>query len=249
MLESAVRMHPDLEKLVALQKAESDLKRLETDLGEIPRLKSALDDRVAAERGRLDAARSALDTCNKARKQHEAAVEDAKVRLSKFKSQLMDVKTNKEYTAVLHEIETVERDVREREDLVLVEMERAEGLQAEVKREEVAFKTVESEGKAENLALDARARKVEEEAKRLRAERDQVAETVPEEALALYRRVAKLRGVAVAEARDGMCQVCRVKLRLQRYVELKRNEKVFQCEVCNRILYYEPPPPVVAPTP
>jgi hypothetical protein len=109
----------------------------------------------------------------------------------------------------------------------------------------VAFRAVEQEAKAEGASLDARAAKLEAEAKRLRAERDEAAATVPDEVLRLYRRVAKLRGTAVAEAREGMCQTCHVKVRPQVWVELRRNEQLFQCESCSRILFYEPPPPTV----
>ena len=65
----------------------------------------------------------------------------------------------------------------------------------------------------------------------------------------LFQRVAKLRGVAVAAARDGRCQECHLLLRLQMYSELKRNDAITQCPQCNRILYYEPPAPVAAPEP
>src|SRR6266540_3112103 len=195
-------MNPDLERLVQLQHAESELKRVEADREAVPRVRGELVGKLAEERGRLDAARSGLDACQKARRQHEQGLQDLEAKRSKYKGQLMDVKTNKEYTAMLHEIEAVERD-----------------------------------------------RKLEEEAARLRRERDQVAGTVPEEALALFQRVARLRGTAVAEARDGMCQLCHMKLRLQMYVELKRNEVIVQCPSCSRILYYEPPVPTVAPEP
>jgi predicted nucleic acid-binding Zn-ribbon protein len=73
-----------------------------------------------------------------------------------------------------------------------------------------------------------------------------VAATVGSDVLELFQRVARLRGVAVAEARDGMCQVCHVKLRLQMYAEIKRNEEIQQCPACNRILYYVPPPAATA---
>ena len=72
-------------------------------------------------------------------------MQDLETKRSKYKGQLMDVKTNKEYTAMLHEIEGVEREIRAREDLMLAEMEKAEGLTAEVKREEGDFKVVETE--------------------------------------------------------------------------------------------------------
>ena len=238
-------MNADLEKLVRLHNVEADLKRAESDLAEIPRLRRDIEEKLARDRDRLDAARAALEASQKARRQNETAVQDLETKRSKYKGQLMEVKTNKEYTAVLHEIEGVERDIKAREDVVLEEMERAEGLALDVRREEADFKGVEADAGKEKAELDARTAKLEGEAAQLRKERDAVAASIPEEALALYARVAKQRGTGVAEARDGMCQACHVRMRLQIWVEVKKNERLFQCESCSRVLFYEPPPPTV----
>ena len=238
-------MNADLEKLVRLHHVEADLKRAESDLAEIPRLRKEIEEKLARDRARLDAARAALEASQKARRQNETAVQDLETKRSKYRGQLMEVKTNKEYTAVLHEIEGVERDIKAREDVVLEEMERAEGLALDVRREEADFKGVEADAGKQKAALDARAAKLEGEAAQLRKERDAVAASIPEEALALYARVAKQRGTGVAEARDGMCQACHVRMRLQIWVEVKKNERLFQCESCSRVLFYEPPPPTV----
>jgi predicted nucleic acid-binding Zn-ribbon protein len=240
-------MNPTLESLVRLQQAENDLRRVESELLAVPRAKADLLAKVAEERGRLDAARAALDAGQKARKQHEAEVQDLETKRSKYKGQLMDVKTNKEYTAMLHEIEAVEREIRSREDQILAEMERAEGLAAEVKREEALFKTVEEEGKAQAKVFDSRAAGLQAEAQSLAAERDKVAVSVPEDAMELFKRVAKLRGTGVSPAVDAMCTLCHMKLRPQMWVDLKKNEEIFQCPACSRVLYYEPPVPEVHP--
>jgi predicted nucleic acid-binding Zn-ribbon protein len=242
-------MNPDLEKLVRLHHVEADLKRTESDLAEIPRLRQEVEDRLARDRSHLDAARAALAGSQKARKEHEGSVADLKAKLSKYKGQLMEVKTNKEYTAVLHEIDGVEREIKARDDLTFGEMEKEEALAQEVKREEADFKAVEADAKKEKAELDARAASLGVEAERLRKDRDAVAASVPEEALALYTRVAKQRGTGAAEARDGVCQACHVRMRLQIWVEVKRNEQLFQCESCSRVLYYEPPPPTVVAEP
>jgi len=238
-------MNADLEKLVRLHNVEADLRRAESDLAEIPRLRRDIEEKLARDRDRLDAARAALEASQKARRQNETAVQDLETKRSKYRGQLMEVKTNKEYTAVLHEIEGVERDIKAREDVVLEEMERAEGLSQDVRREEADFKGVEAHAGKEKAELDARTAKLEGEAAQLRKERDAVAASIPEEALALYARVAKQRGTGVAEARDGMCQACHVRMRLQIWVEVKKNERLFQCESCSRVLFYEPPPPTV----
>jgi predicted nucleic acid-binding Zn-ribbon protein len=235
-------MNPDLERLIRLQHAESELRRVEAELAEVPRQKDELKQDLDRERGRLDAAREALAQTQKARRQHEADLQDLETKRARYKGQLMEVKTNKEYTAMLHEIEGVERDVRTREDQILAEMERSEAVTAEVKSEEEAFKTAEGRAREGGRALDDTARRLEEGRGRLQGERDAIAATLSDDVLELFQRVARLRGVAVAEARDGMCQVCHVKLRLQMYAELKHNDEIQQCPACNRILYYVPPP-------
>jgi len=49
----------------------------------------------------------------------------------------------------------------------------------------------------------------------------------------------------MAEARDEVCQVCRIHIRPQIFTEVKRNDEIRYCESCHRILYYIP---VEAPT-
>jgi len=242
-------MNPDLEKLVRLHNTEFELKRVEAELAEIPKKRRAIEERLERDRSHLDAARAALEASQKARKQNEASVQDLETKRSKYKGQLMDVKTNKEYTAVLHEIEGVEREIKAREDVILEEMEKAEGLAASVKREEADFKVVEAEARKSQAELDAATARLQANAGRLGGERDAVAASVPDAARELYTRVAKQRGSGLAEARDGMCQACHVRMRVQIWVEVRKNEQIFQCESCSRIYFFEPPPPVVVAEP
>jgi predicted nucleic acid-binding Zn-ribbon protein len=239
-------MNPDLEKLVQLQKADAELRRVETALQEVPKQRAEAEGRLKQERSRLDQGKEALAESQKARRQHEGGLQDLETKRSKYKGQLMEVKTNKEYTAMLHEIENVEREIKGREDQILLEMERAESLTAEVKREEALFKSAEEGHRKEARALEERQSALEAERARLKQDRDAVAQGLGSDLLELYGRVARLRGSAVAEARDEMCQVCHVKLRPQMYMNLKHNEEIVQCPACNRILYFEPPVPVVA---
>jgi hypothetical protein len=146
---------------------------------------------------------------------------------------------------MLHEIEGVEREIGAIEDRVLENMEVAEGLSATVKAEKGRFQEAEARHAEATRALDARRQTLTAERDKAAAEREAVASTIPEDLLALFQRVARLRGTAVAEARDGMCDQCRMALRPQMYVEVKHNDAVTQCPSCSRILFYAPPPPVV----
>jgi predicted nucleic acid-binding Zn-ribbon protein len=243
-------MNADLERLVRLQQAETNLKRVESSRLDLPRLRAEAAAALEAEKTRLAAAREAVESCQKARRKYEAELQDLEAKRSRYKSQLMDVKTNKEYTAMLHEIEGVEREIRAREDLVLAEMEKAESLTAEAKREEKAFQAADEQARTRGREMDEEERRLQAEADRLGAERDAVAAEVPSAMLELFQRVARVRGTAVSEAtKDAMCSQCHVKLRPQMFVDLKRGDEMFQCPQCNRILYYEAPVPVVVPQP
>ncbi len=240
-------MNPELERLIQLQRTESELRRIQAELAQVPVERTRRENELAGERARLEAAREALSASQKARRGHESGLSDLEGKRSKYKGQLMEVKTNKEYTAMLHEIENVEREIRGIEDRILVEMERAEALVSDAKREEVAFKEIEQRHRGEVARLEEKARSLTAKAEKLAAERKVVAGTIDAEVLDRFDRIAKKRGTAVAAARDGTCQECHVKLRPQMYVDLKRNEDITECPACNRILYYEPPVPVVVP--
>ena len=173
-------------------------------------------------------------------------MQDLETKRSKYKGQLMEVKTNKEYTAVLHEIEGVERDIKAREDVILEEMERAESLVSRRQARGGGLQASSRSTRRRRRGTSTLARRRSgPRPQRLASERDEVAASVPEEPLALYARVAKQRGTGVAEARDGMCQSCHVRMRVQIWVEVRKNEQIFQCESCSRVVFYDPPPPTV----
>ena len=116
-----------------------------------------------------------------------------------------------------------------------------------VKREELSFKDVEQSHRSEVKAVDEEIRSLEAQAARAGALREAALADLSDELRDTYLRVAKLRGgIAVAEARDGACTACHLKLRLQMFVEIRRMDGVHQCPACQRLLFYEPPAPTVA---
>lgn len=236
-------MHPQLEKLVQLQRAETRLKELQAGLDDVPRQRAVQEEALVAERGRLDAARAELEQSQRTRRQKEGELQALEARRDKYKGQLREVKTNKEYSAMLHEIEGVEREIRAVEDAILVELERAEGLEAAVRNEQADFRQAEERHRAELVRLAGQQRQLEEQRAVAQAERDGVATGLPGEMVERFQRVAKVRGTAVAEAKDGLCLQCHVQLRPQLFMEVKRNEELIQCPSCSRVLFYEPPAP------
>ena len=236
-------MHPDLETLVDLHRADVELRRFDSELSALPQKKAAIDAQIVADRAALDAAKAALDGQSKDRKRLELEVQDFEAKRSKYKGQLGEVKTNKEYTALLHEIENVEREIRSREDQILEAMEQVEGGQARVKAEEAAFKGVEATRREEIKAIEAKIKECEAQRAAVAATREKKVGVLKPDLLAEYTRILARRGTALAEAKDGGCTMCHVKLRAQVYVDVKRNDAIITCSSCSRIMFFVAPPP------
>lgn len=236
-------MHPDLETLVDLHHADVELRHFDSELAALPQKKAAIEARIVADRAALDAAKGALDGLSKDRKRLELEVQDFEAKRSKYKGQLGEVKTNKEYTALLHEIENVEREIRSREDSILEAMEKVEGGQARVKAEESSFKGVEAERREEIKAIEARIKQCEAERAAVATTREKKVTVLKPDLLGEYSRILARRGTALAEAKDGACTMCHVKLRAQVFVDVKRNDAIITCSSCSRIMFFNAPPP------
>jgi predicted nucleic acid-binding Zn-ribbon protein len=236
-------MHPDLEMLVDLHRADVELRRFDAELVALPEKKAAIEAQIVADRAALDAAKGALDGLGKDRKRLELEVQDYEAKRSKYKGQLGEVKTNKEYTALLHEIENVEREIRSREDLILDAMEKVEGGQARVKAEEASFKDVEATRRDEIKLIEGKIEASRKARAEVAATRENKVGTLKPDLLAEYTRILQRRGTALAEAKDGACTMCHVKLRAQVYVDVKRNDTIIPCSSCSRILFFNAPPP------
>jgi predicted nucleic acid-binding Zn-ribbon protein len=82
---------------------------------------------------------------------------------------------------------------------------------------------------------------------RITRERAELVASLDRQVLTLFEMVSKRRnGVAVAEARGGICTICHVRLRPQVFNTVRRNEQIIQCDHCNRILYFTPGAPAPA---
>jgi uncharacterized protein len=232
-------MLPDLERLVRLQQIETAGDQARRRLHTLPSDHQALDARLAAAQAVVDAAKESLAASATTRRNVEKELAVVQARLSKFKDQLMEVKTNKEYQAMQKEIATAEREVRSFEDRILDRMEEAEALQADIKRGEGELKKEMAEIAAAREALDAERKQIEASLEKLSRDRAAVAHDISPAAMALFEHLSRSRKPpAVVEARDGHCSFCHVRLRPQIYNEVRRNAALIQCESCQRLLFF-----------
>jgi predicted nucleic acid-binding Zn-ribbon protein len=240
-------MSPDLERLIKLQHLDSTIHDARHAIAAHPQRLAEADARLDAAQAVVEGARQRLKDSQEARRVAEKDAALYQSRLTKFKDQLSAVKTNREYTAMQHEITTAQNELGAAEEKVLERMMEGDTITADLKAAESALveqrKQIEAEKKelADDLsaeqealarALDTRAALVKELEPRL---------------LGLFEQVARARkGVALCSAtRDGLCSVCHVRLRPAVFQQVRHNDTIVQCDTCQRILYYVPPPPPV----
>ena len=235
-------MLPDLQHLIHLQEIDSGIERTKRRIVEIPAAQQALESRSAAHAAAVQAVKDRIASTSANRREIEKEVAGVQGRLSKYKDQLMAVKTNKEYQAMQTEITTAEGLVRSYEDRLLDLMQLSENESADLRAAEAEMKSEQAAIASEQKALEAEKATRQSELERLTSERAAVMKEISADALTVFARVAHGRkGVAVAEAKDGLCTVCHVRLRPQVFNEVRRNESIIQCDSCTRILYYIPP--------
>jgi uncharacterized protein len=241
-------LHPDLQHLIHLQQLDLEAERQRRRGADIPVLQAALDARIAERTATVDAVKARMAACQVARREIEKDLAAVQTRLSKFKNQLMEVKTNKEYQAMQKEMSVAEQEISDYETRLLERMEESDGLSVELKTAETALKAEQGEIARERQALEAEKSQLTATLQQTTDERGRTAAQVSRESLAVFERVAHGRkGVAMAEARDGLCTVCHVRLRPQIFNQARRNETIIQCDSCTRILYFVPSPSATAP--
>jgi hypothetical protein len=231
-------VNPDLRNLIALQDTELKIASLQKQISDIPKQVETYREELV----RLEEAHQhrvvQLQEDTKRRRTFESEVDMMRARLSKLKDQLMLVKTNKEYTAMLHEIQMAEAQIRQEEDQILEIMEEMENLEASLKSDERELKARAEEIKKSVQACQSAIPELEAALVSLGEEKARAESNIQSELLARYRRIAELRkGIALAEARDELCTACHVRIRPQVYAELLGTEDIHSCDSCSRILY------------
>ncbi len=233
-------MLPDIDKLLELQIADKEIRRLQDEVAALPKRTAVIEQKLAGTKAHLEKVRVAAKGDEANRKKFEANIKDLQGKISKYRDQSLDVKTNDQYKALLHEIQFAEEEIRLNEDRILEVMVSVDTREKEVKAAEAELKAETAEIEKEK----EEARKVTaEDQKKLgdwNAKRDVLRQATSEDLLRHYERVMKFRGSGLAEVRDQKCMGCQVMLRPQIYNEVRIGEKIVICDSCQRIYYYIP---------
>jgi predicted nucleic acid-binding Zn-ribbon protein len=234
-------MSPLLTALVALQKLDTAAEIARRRLAELPAKERQADDQVVAAETGERAADEAIAANHHNRRALEKDVSQVDSRLARFDEHKVAVKTNHEYTALLHEITTAKQEKDQLEEQILFLLEAADELA--VKKLEAARVTAQARKEQSEIkeTLAKERRQLDKELEGLAADRAREAGTVDAATLARYDQLLKQRRMVAVAAMDGeLCSACHVRLRPNVTVLVRRNDGIVQCDSCQRILYMVP---------
>lgn len=240
MKERGMRLREELARLIELQKMESAAGRIQAKKKDLPVRIITLEEEFKSFSAIVDTEREQLESLRKRRREKDVQLLAGQEALKRTRERLFEVKTNKEYQAMLKEIEAFEAKNSRLEDEMISLLDELDHL-------ETALKTGEGE-------LEAHRRRYEEEKARLEAELNSLAgelnvcvrkgselkKEIPAELLRKYDQIKSAgRGVAVVAVWKEVCEGCHMSIPPQLYNELQKSVLLTTCPNCNRIIYWE----------
>ncbi len=246
-------MIPHIETIVELQRALDRLQETERRLTEIPDWMRELHQQHATRKAEIAVSEQAAVEAAEERKAAEAAIQDAQEKLKKYQQQINLVTTQREYGALLQEMDTVKRLIAAGEEQGLAALEKAEKAQKSLAELRESFREVDEQYAAEAARWEGEKPGFAREADQFRTQIGTLRERLPRGIVALYERVrVRYGGAGLATVRkferpgkaqfEWHCSSCNYRVRPQVVVEIRSATELVQCDGCKRILFLEEEP-------
>lgn len=235
-------MKAELQGLIALQRTDTDIRRLEKLFQEIPEGRAAIEREFEQRAFDFREVETRRDETSAARAASEAELHLTREHLERAERNLMRSQNEKDYTAAIREADAARKLIATLEAQILERMEALEKADAEIAEHAPELERLQKELDINLQEYEQQTVAQTEQLAHLRAERERLERELPKSAISLYNRIsARIRDrVAVAEAKNGACTACLMTLRPQIMVQVRRGEEIVTCDNCNRILYFVP---------
>lgn len=231
-------MKEQIALLVELQKIDQEIKSLNTKKETLPEKARELEAAFQSRKEQVDEERTGLESLNKLHKEKESELKQGQEKLRKSRERLLEVKTNKEYQAMLTEIEAVEQGNGRIEEDILVLYDRIDEKKNLLKGHEKEFAQHKAAFDVEKKRLDEEIASIDGALEEQKKKFDSVVPGLKPDLRRRYEMIKGRRnGIAVVAARNAVCTGCNLNLPPQLYNELQRSEELICCPNCNRIIY------------
>ena len=226
-----------LKILFELQSIDDQLDELEELRGDLPNAVEVLEEKISAIKDSVVNKETEQKESLKKRKENDNEIEKLKENQKKFKAQLYQVRNNKEYDALTKEIDHTDELISklEAENDALADL--SKNLTDEIESVKPQLDELNEELKVKQADLKVIIKANEKEEAKLREKRKQIETLTKKADHSVYMRIRKAKkGMAVATIKRSACSGCHNIVPPQRQLEIRRNNKLFFCEYCGRIL-------------
>jgi len=237
-----------LQQLILLQNLDDEIAEHKKLLTDIPLQLDAGRAELDEKKKILATAKDELDALQKERKGLESAVQEENDHMAKAKTKLPAVKTNREYTAILSEVEAIKEKVSGLEDKELEIMEILEEKQKAVPDIEKKYNEEDARFQEYKTKKDGELSRMKQELGLLLTKRESVTGQLEREVVQRYEKISNSRdGRAVVLLRGNICQGCFQQILPQMVIDVKLGESIQRCSNCVRFLYWEEVPETAEP--
>ncbi|HLF83118.1 MAG TPA: C4-type zinc ribbon domain-containing protein [Blastocatellia bacterium] len=233
-------MSPELSQLIELQELDIEIQHTSDRLSRIPEERDRTESEFKQHAAEFLDLKSKHQQSLEDRKQLEAELATTQQHHEKFERDKTRVQNEKEYTAVLREIDTARKHVSSLETDILKRMEEIETLDVELAARAPDVERMRAEVDVVLAALDKEHEEASRRLLKFGERRKKLAGHMPRHLSSNYERLSRLgRGQALAEVRsNGICLACRVRVRPKIFSDVRKGDQLIICENCGRILYY-----------
>jgi len=233
-------LREEIARLMSLQTIDRELRELDESLTGIAGRVEQLREETEKSQAELDRLTQEEQQSALSRRQLEKELAEGEARIRNKRMRLSQVRNDKELQALGHEVETLKETNQRMEAELLALMEAADPRAARIKEITEIVEQKRAELLAAEKEIAAQVEDLKISISKQRVDRDLMARDIEVALLQRYQMIFSRRGgVAVAEAKGGTCQGCRMRLPPQLYNEIQKHLQIHYCPNCQRILYYE----------
>lgn len=236
-------MEQELKTIYEAQKLDTQIFEKEKRLISAPKMIAEMEQEIETLKKNIAKEKEIIDELEKERRKKEKELEADKDKIKKFESKLYEVKTNKEYQALLKEIEAAKTANDKTEEDILILMEKIEELKSDFSNLSAQLKKNEKDFEQNRDRLLKEIDTIDNDVKKLKEERDNLLSVVNSNLRTTYTTLIEKRGgTAVVNLKNGVCLGCFINIPPQLFIEATKNRQLILCPSCNRIFFFQEDP-------
>ena len=230
-----------LRLLIQIQEKDSQIIEIVEKQKNLPDLLTSLRSNLDREHGSLAEATNAYDNATKERRSLESLLKDTEEKIRKLKGRIPEIKTNKEYQALLKEIAVVEQEKSDIEEKIIILLEKGDSLKIIRQDKERLVQEEEKVFKDKKEKIENEFQVQSERVKELESQKARILSQIDPKLIREYNRLITTRkGLAIVLVENEYCLGCHMRIPPQIYSEIRMNNKIIHCLSCQRVLYWKP---------